>query len=122
MGPFELMDLIGNDVNSTVTETVWRAFHFDPRYAPSQMQRELVAAGRLGRKAGRGFYSYRPDDERPVAVAADASAPVPDGEYAPRRLPATRHFACPRGHRGRARRAAAVGAVPADRRPGPGWW
>ena len=79
MGPFELMDLIGNDVNSTVTETVWRAFGFDPRYAPSQMQRELVAAGRLGRKAGRGFYSYRPDDDRPVAVAADASTPVPDG-------------------------------------------
>ena len=44
MGPFELMDLIGNDVNSAVTETVWRAFHYDPRYAPSLMQRELVAA------------------------------------------------------------------------------
>ena len=77
MGPFELMDLIGNDVNSTVTETVWRAFHYDPRYAPSLMQRELVVAGRLGRKAGRGFYPYGPHDERPVPVAAEPSAPVP---------------------------------------------
>src|SRR5690242_6462510 len=75
MGPFELMDLIGNDVNSTVTETVWRAFHFDSRYAPSQLQRELVAAGRLGRKAGRGFYAYGPDDERPAAVAAEPAEP-----------------------------------------------
>ncbi len=77
MGPFELMDLIGNDVNSTVTETVWRAFHYDPRYAPSLMQRELVAAGRLGRKSGRGFYRYGAHDERPMPVAAEPSAPVP---------------------------------------------
>jgi 3-hydroxybutyryl-CoA dehydrogenase len=78
MGPFELMDLIGNDVNSTVTETVWRAFGFDPRYAPSQLQRELVAAGRFGRKSGRGFYSYGPHHAPPVAVPAESPAPVPD--------------------------------------------
>ncbi len=58
MGPFELMDLVGNDVNSTVTRTVWEGHHFDPRFAPSNLQSELVAAGRFGRKTGRGFYAY----------------------------------------------------------------
>jgi 3-hydroxybutyryl-CoA dehydrogenase len=59
MGPFELMDLIGNDVNFAVTRTVWSASNFDPRFAPSHWQGELVAAGRLGRKTGQGFYDYR---------------------------------------------------------------
>lgn len=58
MGPFELMDLVGNDVNETVTRTVWSSFNFDPRFAPSLLQRELVASGRLGRKTGTGFYEY----------------------------------------------------------------
>jgi 3-hydroxybutyryl-CoA dehydrogenase len=53
MGPFELMDLVGNDVNETVTRTVWSAFHHDARFTPSRLQRELVAAGRFGRKTGR---------------------------------------------------------------------
>ena len=47
MGPFELMDLIGNDVNAAVTRSVWTAFHFDPRFEPSRIQDELVAAGTL---------------------------------------------------------------------------
>src|SRR5690606_31470805 len=54
MGPFELMDFIGNDVNYTVTETVFTAFYFDPRYKPSFTQKRLVEAGYLGRKSGRG--------------------------------------------------------------------
>ena len=65
MGPFELMDYIGNDINYTVTETVFQAFYFDPRYKPSFTQKRLVEAGYLGRKTGRGFYSYAPD--APVA-------------------------------------------------------
>lgn len=58
MGPFELMDFIGNDVNYTVTETVFTAFYFDPRYKPSLTQKRLTEAGFLGRKSGRGFYHY----------------------------------------------------------------
>jgi len=58
MGPFELMDLIGNDINFTVTKTVWEAFFFDPRYKPSLTQQRQVESGRLGRKSGRGYYTY----------------------------------------------------------------
>lgn len=58
MGPFELMDLIGHDVNYTVTETVWQSFYYDPRYTPSFVQKRLVEAKWLGRKTGRGFYRY----------------------------------------------------------------
>ena len=58
MGPFELMDFIGNDVNYTVTETVFTSFYFDPKFKPSFTQKRLVEAGYLGRKTGRGFYNY----------------------------------------------------------------
>jgi 3-hydroxybutyryl-CoA dehydrogenase len=65
MGPFELMDFIGHDVNYTVTETVFTSFYFDPRYKPSFTQKRLTEAGFLGRKTGRGFYDYSADMLKP---------------------------------------------------------
>jgi len=70
MGPFELMDLIGNDVNHAVSESVFAAFYNDPRYRPSMLQRRIVAAGLLGRKTGRGWYDH--------ARAAPTPTPVED--------------------------------------------
>ena len=58
MGPFELMDLIGNDVNFAVTQSVFDGFYQDPRFKPSLYQQAFVEAGFLGRKTGRGFYEY----------------------------------------------------------------
>ena len=65
MGPFELMDFIGNDVNYTVTESVFTAFYFDPRFKPSFTQKRLMEAGFYGRKSGRGFYNYKEELPRP---------------------------------------------------------
>ena len=65
MGPFELMDLIGHDVNYVVTETVWTQFYYDPRFKPSITQKRLLEAGLLGRKSGRGFYHYGEEDKNP---------------------------------------------------------
>lgn len=59
MGPFELMDLIGHDVNYIVTETVWKQFYYDPRFKPALSQKRLLEAKFLGKKTGRGFYDYR---------------------------------------------------------------
>ncbi len=66
MGPFELMDFIGHDVNYVVTETVFTAFYFDPRYKPSFTQKRVLEAGFLGRKSGRGFYNYSADMPKPT--------------------------------------------------------
>jgi 3-hydroxybutyryl-CoA dehydrogenase len=77
MGPFELMDLIGNDINFTVTRTVWEAFFYDPRYKPSFTQQRQVESGRLGRKSGRGYYSYA-EGASPTfpEVTPDVAAPI----------------------------------------------
>lgn len=66
MGPFELMDFIGNDVNYTVTETVFEAFYYDPRYKPAFTQKRLSEAGYLGRKTGKGYYEYNGDSATPT--------------------------------------------------------
>ncbi|MDB4879371.1 MAG: 3-hydroxyacyl-CoA dehydrogenase NAD-binding protein [Gemmatimonadetes bacterium] len=72
MGPFELMDFIGNDVNYAVTTSVFEAFFHDPRYRPSLTQRRLVDAGLYGRKRGRGFHDYAEGAAKPAPVT-DAS-------------------------------------------------
>ncbi len=66
MGPFTLMDLIGNDINYAVTESVFNSFYFEPRYQPSFTQKRLVEAGWLGRKTGKGFYDYREKSDQPL--------------------------------------------------------
>ncbi len=70
MGPFELMDLIGNDVNYTVTETVWTQMFYDPKYKPSITQKRLKEAGLFGKKTGKGFHNYGEN--------ADATEPIKD--------------------------------------------
>ncbi|MET0711238.1 MAG: 3-hydroxyacyl-CoA dehydrogenase family protein, partial [Jiangellaceae bacterium] len=67
MGPFELTDLIGQDVNAAVNRSVWEAFDRDPRFEPSALQASMVAEGRLGRKSGQGIYQ---DEQRPEPVTA----------------------------------------------------
>ncbi|MDA9774029.1 3-hydroxyacyl-CoA dehydrogenase NAD-binding domain-containing protein [Saprospiraceae bacterium] len=70
MGPFTLMDYIGNDVNYAVTESVFKAFYYDPRYKPSFTQKRLTEAGWLGRKSGKGYYDY--EDGKQVTNAVDS--------------------------------------------------
>lgn len=65
MGPFTLMDFIGNDINYAVTESVFEAFYYDPRYKPSFTQKRHSEAGWLGRKTKRGYYSYAEGAEKP---------------------------------------------------------
>ena len=65
MGPFELMDFIGNDVNYTVTETVFEEFYYDPRYKPAFTQKRFSEAGYLGRKSGKGYYDYSENATKP---------------------------------------------------------
>ncbi len=76
MGPLELTDLIGQDVNLGVSRSVWEMFGQDRRYAPSLVQQALVDAGRLGRKSGRGFYRYDDGGAIDHAAAQPDSAPA----------------------------------------------
>ncbi|MBK9107196.1 MAG: 3-hydroxybutyryl-CoA dehydrogenase [Saprospiraceae bacterium] len=78
MGPFALMDFIGNDVNFAVTKSVWEACFFEPRYKPSFTQRNLVSAKWLGKKTGRGYYNYAndlpmPDQENRILLSGIAN-------------------------------------------------
>lgn len=72
MGPFQLTDLIGQDVNEAVTRSVWESFFRSPKFTPSLAQRRLVQSGRLGRKSGHGWFPYGPDVE---AAAPHTAAP-----------------------------------------------
>lgn len=113
MGPCELTDLIGQDINSSVTRSVWEAFGRDPRFEPSAVQEQLVADGRLGRKTGQGFYLH--GDPRP-----EPSTAVPRGT---RR--GWRHSGAggPRMEPSAASAASALGAPTVADRPEPtsGW-
>jgi 3-hydroxybutyryl-CoA dehydrogenase len=109
MGPCELMDLIGHDVNFAVTRAVFDANFGDRRFQPSLIQQELVLAGRLGRKSGQGFYAYGPGA---AAVVPDTLPPQPapvrvllEGEHGPAAV--------------LAERMAAAG-IAVERGPGPG--
>jgi 3-hydroxybutyryl-CoA dehydrogenase len=84
LGPFELMDLIGLDVNLSVTESVFQATGHDPRYAPHLIQQELVRSGRFGRKTGRGFYDHRKDAAAVVVRIVEAAGAVPPLRSSPR--------------------------------------
>lgn len=75
IGPFELLDLIGLDVNLMVTKSVWNAYFQDSRFRPSLTQEEMVAGGLLGRKSGRGFYRY-PEGSPPAPASALGPAPT----------------------------------------------
>ena len=74
MGPFELMDMIGHDVNYVVTESVFTAFYFDPKFKPTFTQKRLLEAGFLGRKSGRGFYNYNQELPTPKEDTVLANA------------------------------------------------
>ncbi len=74
IGPFELMDLIGIDVNYAVTQSVYRQYHQEPRFRPHSMQEKMVQAGLLGRKSGQGFYSYAENSPAPVQLQQAAVA------------------------------------------------
>ncbi|MFI7499345.1 3-hydroxyacyl-CoA dehydrogenase [Streptomyces sp. NPDC049687] len=87
MGAFELTDLIGQDVNESVTHSVWQSFFQDVRFTPSLAQRRLVESGRLGRKTGQGWYDYRDEGERAEPHTAEKhQAPayvVAEGDLGP---------------------------------------
>ncbi|MGW5096076.1 3-hydroxyacyl-CoA dehydrogenase [Streptomyces nodosus] len=87
MGAFELTDLIGQDVNESVTRSVWESFFQDVRFTPSLAQRRLVESGRLGRKSGRGWYDYEEGAERPEPHTAEKAEPpayvVAEGDLEP---------------------------------------
>lgn len=80
MGPFELIDLVGLDVNLSASRSMWEAYRHEPRYAPALLVEELVDAGRLGRKSGQGFYSYPlPENQHSgLQLIPDSNLPTPE--------------------------------------------
>ena len=78
MGPFELMDLIGVDVNFAVARSFWEQSFGEPRWRPHPIQERMVASGRLGRKSGRGFYDYSGESHRGPDPAVDDEWPILD--------------------------------------------
>ena len=114
MGPFELMDLIGQDVNAAVSRTVFSALNHDTRFEPSLIQQELVAAGRLGRKAGRGFYDYTEGAALPAPATAEPAA-------APAEITAYGDLGGVEPLQDSAERAGMTGERAAAECPGPGW-
>jgi len=87
MGAFELTDLIGQDVNESVTHSVWRSFFRDVKFTPSLAQRRLVESGRHGRKSGQGWYDYGDGADQPEPHTADPCLPpahvVVEGDLGP---------------------------------------
>ncbi|MFE7317727.1 3-hydroxyacyl-CoA dehydrogenase [Streptomyces sp. NPDC057555] len=86
MGPFELTDLIGQDVNEAVTHSVWTAFFQDPKFTPSLAQRRLVESGLHGRKTGRGWFDYAEGAQRPEPSTA-GPCPAPSSVAVHAELP-----------------------------------
>ncbi|MHB1740131.1 MAG: 3-hydroxyacyl-CoA dehydrogenase [Actinomycetes bacterium] len=129
MGPLELTDLVGQDVNLAVTESVWRATADDPRYAPSPVQRALVASGRLGRKTGRGVYedaSAPGSGPRPLVAATYPPRPAParlvaHGSVDELAVLVARAPDVPLVPGTPVTVGAVAGGDPAPRRGGPGW-
>jgi 3-hydroxybutyryl-CoA dehydrogenase len=86
MGPFELTDLVGVDVNLSVARSFWEQSFHEPRWQPHPIQQRMVDAGRLGRKSGRGYYSYegggpyRPDDPAAPELSTEAPSVVIEGD------------------------------------------
>ncbi|HET6688172.1 MAG TPA: 3-hydroxyacyl-CoA dehydrogenase NAD-binding domain-containing protein [Rubrobacter sp.] len=71
MGPLELADLIGHDINLAVSESLFERYYYQPRFRPSHLQRSMVEAGLLGRKSGRGFYDYGAEKQEEVEEVAE---------------------------------------------------
>lgn len=76
MGPLQLADLIGNDINLAVSESLFERYYFQPRFRPSYLQRSMIEAGLLGRKSGRGFYDYGSEDTERAEETPTPSADV----------------------------------------------
>ena len=76
MGPLQLADLIGHDVNLAVSESLFERYYYQPRFRPSYLQRSMVEAGLLGRKSGRGFYDYGAEEQGPAGAKTEASEDI----------------------------------------------
>jgi 3-hydroxybutyryl-CoA dehydrogenase len=117
MGPFELMDLIGIETNHAVAESFYSATYGEPRYQPSDIQARMVAAGRLGRKTGRGWYEY--EETGPDAYRVPDPEPLPSGGGEGRRVIVTGDLPVAMELRGAA--AAAAFDVDAEAADGEPW-